>query len=867
MPTGFTAIDALLLARQHVVCVPAGNSGPVLPEAVLQGLEVNLEQLGYALSTQLAQRLRTLALDDISAVWAMLLPALQAKLGGGQKHVPLLRHFPYDIPENTPLLRWSNVMRHYFQAPDQDCLYCHHRSTTHVLNPCQHVVCDHCFDGSNYSACPICGNQVDTASPFFLPSGVRFPGEESFPLKLLHLAESRDERVQALFVSLCERKQAISPDDRDALTTILKTCGAQVLAWLPPAIPVRENIALIFGTLLQQLDPALVMAAAQPFFNSATDVLRLIAAYSGADSSLQGEVVYRKVPTALILASKKYASWHRTQQYWAHQKEMPVQVKIRRFKVAKLSRALRRSLLGFLETLQPHLLTEDMLRHRSYWVWLGQFLHPHEYQQRFPQVAQAFAIVRKKAPDGTPAPKFSGFYARMEAALVKRDAPLLARILHERPGEFGRRIDLALRLATDEDSRNRVLAMFLPCAPKLSTPVLLTLQAVLPTRTRPAKQRLYLPKGQVSKCVLAPDTRAVLTPDAIASVLAAVEQALLVRFATREPLPHMIIDQSLASITAPFNERTASKAAIQLTRGSRLPLPDQAFLRLFLHWCQPKPVAGGSVMWTDLDLSVGFYDANWHELGVCTYYKLQYVGHHGRRIAYSSGDLTSAPYPDGASEFVDIDLAAAREEGIRYAVMLAANYSGNAFKELERAFAGLMYRDDADGLHFDPRTVALRFDLTGSNGGFLPLVIDFEAQQMHWIDAHTTGGMGGNNVANTSNAITTICPAMVDYFASGVRASMRDLALLHAASRGNQVWLRGEKSVMVVRKAGEGAAAFLARLRAGEGQPQAENPFAADGKVWAALDQGNITLAAGSQCYVLRPEVMTGTMAAADLLA
>lgn len=867
MPTGFTAIDALLLARQHIVCVPAGNSGPGLPEAVLQGLEVNLEQLGYALSTQLAQRLRTLALDDINALWAMLLPVLQAKLGGGQKHVPLLRHFPYDIPENTPLLRWRNVMRHYFQAPDQDCLYCHHRSTTHVLNPCLHVVCDHCFDGSNYSACPICGNQVDTASPFFLPSGERFPGEESLPLKLLHLGQSRDERVQALFVSLCERKQAISPDDRDALTTILKTCGAQVLAWLPPAIPVRENIALIFGTLLQQLDPALVMAAAQPFFNSATDVLRLIAAYSGADPALQREVVYRRVPTEIYLARKNYSSWHRTQLLQVYGEAVPVQIKIRRFKVAKLSRALRRTLLGFMETLPPHLLTEDMLRHRSYWVWLGEFLHPHEYQQRFPQVAQAFAIVRKKAPDGTPAPAFSGFYSRMEAALVKRDAPLLARILHERPGEFGRRIDLALRLATDEDSRNRVLAMFLPCVRQLSTPVLLTLLAVLPTRTRPAKKRLYLPKGQVSKCVLAPDTRAVLTPDAIASTLAAVELALLARFSTREPLPHMIIDQSLASITAPFNERTASKAAIQLPRGSRLPLPDQPFLRLFLHWCQPKPLPGRNPMRTDLDLSVGFYDANWKELGVCTYYELQYVGEHGRRIAYSSGDLTSAPYPDGASEFVDIDLAAARAEGIRYAVMLAANYSGNAFEELERAFAGLMYRDTADGLHFDPRTAALRFDLTGNDGSFLPLVIDFEAQQMHWIDAYTTGGIGGNNLANTANAITTICPALVDYFASGVRASMWDLALLHAASRGNQVWLRGHQSVLVQRKAGEGAAAFLTRLRAGDGVEQAGNPFAADCAVWAVLDQGDMVLAPGSKCYVLRPELTTGTMAAADLLA
>jgi hypothetical protein len=84
------------------------------------------------------------------------------------------------------------------------------------------------------------------------------------------------------------------------------------------------------------------------------------------------------------------------------------------------------------------------------------------------------------------------------------------------------------------------------------------------------------------------------------------------------------------------------------------------------------------------------------------------------------GDLRDAPWPDGASEFVDVYREQALAAGVRYAVMVVNAYAGMPFSLLERAFAGVMLRDDPDAEHFDPRTVELKFALDGENGIFLP---------------------------------------------------------------------------------------------------------------------------------------------------
>src|SRR5262249_3907823 len=150
--------------------------------------------------------------------------------------------------------------------------------------------------------------------------------------------------------------------------------------------------------------------------------------------------------------------------------------------------------------------------------------------------------------------------------------------------------------------------------------------------------------------------------------------------------------------------------------------------------------------------------AKWNLVGECSYYQLKTMGKNGAEIATSAGDLRDAPFPDGATELVDVHRDHALNEGIRYAVMVVNNYDGMPFSRLQLAFGGVMRRDDAEGAHFDPRTVHLRFALSGENGIFMPLVLDLREGELHWLDVYSKGQLVFNNVATSNKAITKICP-------------------------------------------------------------------------------------------------------------
>jgi hypothetical protein len=836
--------QAVLLRRSGLVFVePAGGASS---DDCVRAVDLDLAALGYAATTRLRQRLAQLGPGELAAWRDRTCAVLAARLGADRKHEPLFRHFPDDVPPDTTA-RWiARVLTHFFQAEGQRCIFCRRTGTTHVLSPCRDVVCDHCFDGGNYSACPVCERPVDRTSPFFEPSPPRgAPDEKHLTFELLDLGDHVDDAAAAAVRALCERPQPMSPADRDDLTTLVRDAGIRALAWLPPEIPVKENIAIVFGTLFRACPPDDVLPAARAHLRTATDVLRFVAVWSAADPSLQGD-------TRLALEQAPDGQWRRRPRTTY------------RFRVSRIPRPVRRALLALLDGMGFARLAEDMLRHQSYWVWLGEFLHPHEYASRFPAVARAFAIVRTKAPDGTPAPPFATFHARVETAIAHGDAIALTALLRQRPGELARRYDHALRIAGDDPrALECVTTSFVDHVQQMTTPVLLTLRTSLPTRTRPAPIRVFWPKGGTARTASAADTRPPLRADAIAPVIRAIDVELLRRFAALPAFEEAIIDASLADIVVPFNERTASRGAVQLPRGSRLALAPSKVLRLFLHWCQPS--AKG---YTDLDLSVGFFDATWHHVGVCSYYQLDYRHTDGRRIAASAGDMQGAPPPDGATEFVDVHRDVARAAGIRYAAVLINAYRGLSFSQLERAYAGLMLRDDTLGSHFDPRTVELNFELQGESGMFMPLVVDLDHDTLHWLDVYAKGGLEFNNVATSEKDIKRLAPNLMSYFASGVRPTMFELARLHAAARCHRVVVRGPKPGehhAWIRGAGETAAHFVARMATTRGDVAARPRF--DRPVFAALLRGNLALPAGSSCYALFRDRVTSPLSAADLLA
>lgn len=860
------SIEDVLLVNRGVVLL--GGVGVPAEEAVVRGAELELAEIGYLPTARLRARMKASGVEGITRMLAWCLPALVKHVGGGVAHVPLFRSFPEGIPDDTRLLWWRKVLVHFVQAEGQPCLFCGARGTTRVLRPCGDVVCDRCFDGRNYSACPACEHKVDADSPFVEEIAERERPVEPVRYKVLDLGTSIAEETRGLFRGLCERTQALSPQDRVVLDAVVAHCGVEALSWLPEKVPVRENVAAVFGGLLRKLPAAEVMPYARPYLTTATDVLRLIAVMSGADGSLQAVPVVREIK----VEDETPTEGSKGGRFWAMLTKMIrrstrplrgrtyVAIQQKRFKVAKMSRGLRRELLAVLDGMPADRLTEDLLRHRSYWVWVGEFLHPGEYEERFPRVAQAFRVVRRKDPAGKAAPKFRNWYGRVDAAFAAGDIGGLMRVLAERPGEFGRRLDRVLRGAKSDAEAAEVAEALGAVVPRMATPMLLTSWKHLRGRGRVSPVRVYWPKGKIAKGVGGEDRRATIPESRTGPIVERIRGELLARFGAKEHFGTAVVDEGLAEIAAPFNERTASVSAVALPRGSRIDVRAGAVARLFLHWCEP--VGGRS---TDIDLSVALYDERWVYKGVCSYYQLKVNVADGSLVAQSSGDLRNGPWPEGATEFVDVHRDAAGRFGARYAVMVVNAYSGMSFSTLARGFAGVMFRDDTGGEHFDPRTVELRFALDGENGVFMPLVLDLAAGKLHWLDVQSKGQMQMNNVERSKSDIARVCPRLMTYFGSGARPTMYELGILHAAARCGRVLVRGAGVTEYVRGEGETAAAFHGRLLRREGGRA--GAIERGERVLALLVRGDIDLAEGSGAYAVFRERVVPTMSAGDLLS
>lgn len=855
-------IEELLLMRGGKLFVRGATEVTSMADNVARGFALEAAQLGYLVSQRLATQISMAPVAELQRVLQLVRTVNRKVTGGSVELVPMFRHFPDGVPTDTLSLWWDRVIVHVLQQPNQPCVLCCKTGTLHVLNPCQDIVCSNCFDGSNYSGCPICNRTVDRDSPIFVVAPPASSAQAARPVspltfRLLDVGTSIDEASAALFESLCKRTQAMSPVDVEALQLLITTYGARVVPWLPTKIPVRENIAHIFGGLLRAKVPD-VLAIAAPYLTTATDVLRLIVAYSGADVALLTTPVTVPHP----VTSKRFEPRGKAVAPMAAVKI----IKHTRFAVGKLSRSLRRNLLAILDGLPAMQLREDLYRHHARWVWVAEFLHPGEYATRFPTVAKAFAELRNGAIGNAGPATWSG---RVERALGGHNDAAVLSLLAQRPGDFVRRLDHVLRTASQPMLAAATFAGLLPAT---ATPALLNLRAHLAVRYAPLPARVYWPKANFYLATPPGDTRPVLPDEVINLLLDAIDRELLQRFAAKSHVETAIIDDELASITVPFNERTASRSAVQLPRGSHIAIPDGKALRLFIHWCEP-PGAND----TDVDLSVGFFDDAWQLVGTCSYYQLALAGKSGEAIAKSSGDFVSAPFPDGASEFVDFDRAAALANGYRYAVMVVTAYRGLPFAALERATAGVMLRDDLGGAAFDPRTVELAFSLTGDNGVFMPLVVDLQTSRLHWLDAYSKGAPAMNNVANAQRSLATICPTMIRYFATRTRPSMLQLAEYHAAARATRVIRRsstpGAADRVFIRRSDETTDAFWQRLRTGiddgvvsatGAAPRSTNVGSAP--VLAILHHGDIELPPNSAAYALFRRRTVANLAAADLL-
>lgn len=538
----------------------------------------------------------------------------------------------------------------------------------------------------------------------------------------IHLGSEDD--YTSLMNNLMLSKSGFSETDKADIRTHLSDFKASTFRFLATNennFSNRENKAFIRGEAYK----ADILELGPWTGDTATDVLRLAVALSDGDTSLSEKTNFRS-----------------------------------------FKRKERRALLHILEMVSSGSRVEDMMRYAQTWKRLGERLHPGEFHHE--GATSAFAAVRNNL-------KVETFNSKIEKAIADEDMGKIIYLLSQRPGEFARRLDKVLRMCESSTARALVLVRFQGVAFKVSPTVLLQTRNAFINRDK--EQRVFFPKGSVAKMQVKEDVRERVSKADCASVVNIIDGALGTIFGERESLGGVYVDPALKSVAIPFGLRNASKALKTLGRGSRLPLDNETgVLRFFIWWKNAESRKYGYSGHTDIDLSAVCMDDRFERVMDISFYNLRATG------AVHSGDITNAP--DGASEFIDIDINRLREQGIRYVAMTLHSYSGHNFVELPECFAGFMERTDlGSGEIYDPRTVTNKVDLTAKTKSATPFVFDLETGEAVWVDLTMRVQPAFSTAYNSRGQIKTVVQAMVEL----TPPNLYDLFTLHGMARGGLV--------------------------------------------------------------------------------
>lgn len=429
-----------------------------------------------------------------------------------------------------------------------------------------------------------------------------------------------------------------------------------------------------------------------------------------------------------------------------------------RIRFPKLNRPQRRFILKVLENSSK--LEEDFKTYKGLWLQLGRYLHPGEFKATFPKAVNAFEKLRNG--------KITTYSGEIERLISVRDLfPLLVE-LKKRPGFFARKLHEVLRVFPKQVTI--VLEHFEQIVDRVEGKNLLVMKSYFETINENDYRTVVNRKGKM--IVLPNNSKWCLSSNEAHKVVCLLENAVINNLKSRENWAgqKVWVDAALENYTVPLQQRKASDGIITLGRGTRVPVDFDKVLRLFVYWKQSNYT-------TDLDLSVIQYGSKFEYLGHVSYTQLTDNG------IVHSGDLQSAPY--GATEFIDISLNALRLN-VRYLAVQVHKYCGESFAEMT-CHAGWMMRKDvnADLKSFDLKTVVNKFDLNGSSGYAIPIMVDLYDREMILTDLYVSGRALHNTVENTTGDVALLARQLSKFVKT--RPTLDALAKYHVRSRGAEL--------------------------------------------------------------------------------
>ena len=700
-------VNQVLLRRKNCINM---DEYPCVTEPVLEPIKLmtglkNIQSLGFTFSNELLNKLYWFNETQFEEFYDDLIPKLKKLKGADVKYHPMYPNFPQQVIEMDEVELYVNAFIHYLS------------------------------DGE------------------LLPE---YEKDERLPLlndsKLIVIGVANLQTYIEIIANLVASKTSLSEQDKNDISTAIKNYPMLFKNnCLPKDIPLKENVAFVCKELLNF--PLLAEQCIQQYFHTATDVLRLITAWSDGDISLSTNTPYRS-----------------------------------------LKRKERRLVMDLLSNFGHTVIIEDMFRYKNKWLRVGERLHPFEYkQEKYDYVNMAFNILRNEH-------KPLLFNGKVELYIQDNKIKEAVELLKTRPSELARKLDKLIRESKDITDKLNVCCAFGEVANKVSTNVLLQVRqhfinrlsydATSPTLDKKDTPpiRVFFPKGATSKVYGISNNLPIIPDICCKCVIELCDKALNELYAQREPLGKVYIDKELKNYLVPFSQRSASKATKQVVRGSKLPIKQNSnIIRGFIWWTND----GHSRV--DIDLSAAIYDEDWNYIEHISYTNLRSA----RYKACHSGDITNGGNVDGegVAEFIDIEIDNVAQTTGRYIVFQVNSFTRQKFSTLPNCRFGWMERQCVDsGEIFEPSTVEMKIDLTSNSTVAIPVIFDCIERKFIWCDMahHIQYNSYTNNLESNFNAVTSISYSLCNVN----KTSIYDLVYFNAKARGEIVENKNDANII-----------------------------------------------------------------------
>lgn len=220
--------------------------------------------------------------------------------------------------------------------------------------------------------------------------------------------------------------------------------------------------------------------------------------------------------------------------------------------------------------------------------------------------------------------------------------------------------------------------------------------------------------------------------------------------------------------------RDQSDSDVAMDRGARFkvfdPNDESGVLRLFMHWYNTDSRV-------DIDISTNLLDGDGKVMSVTTWN----TPAQWQDITTYSGDITNAPRPRGASEFIDVDVAKALKAGVVWAGLGAYIYYGaKGFDHVDNHGGAMMvsHMGADSGALYQPDKLVNAFSTRATTTRTAVIAVNLITGEGVWLDA-TDGESGVVGSAADGGFQDTFQYALIV-----PRMSYGDLARAYAEAHG-----------------------------------------------------------------------------------